>query len=414
MIQSRRHLVIKIALVFGLGLEVHSALATGLSCRLQLAGPPLEQSAEKTREVLTRLGKELPEEWEIPASGTLELKKFLEKLTPALRAEIEDVGSWTKTRTEKARVAVPVARLPRSFLAEVSRPRQHIPLPSLKKDGGLFFPPHVELSLRSDRASENFHIRMMAIKDKGQDSFQLPPQVEYLRRFIEMSFELEKKRDPQHFNNRYAYIQVDSSWVEAGQLQPRPGRLTEQVAQPQDRKGAHVDGFLTERFYDLQEDVTYSMSTGWDPKTQEMGDAVPTEFYDRPFPLSSGLNHAEARVLFDRMANQMTPLFLPYGFINRMTSRCVHRVGVASKRTYRTFVKVKFSDEVFNQAENTVNGIFQEGRGGDLTAFQRSSLYENWKRQGLPLVDRATLPTEGLITEADREVFNHRRRIGRE
>ncbi|MEK7358536.1 MAG: hypothetical protein AAB250_18975 [Bdellovibrionota bacterium] len=347
----------------------------------------------------------------LPKKGTEAYAKFAENLTPSMRRDLEDVGSWTTGRLEQSRVAVPVARMPENDLASIAKPRSHVPLPSVAKDGSLFFPDHIQLADGLPRTSETFHVRMMAIKDSGSGSYELPSQLEYLRPFVDRAFALERSRDPEHFKNRLAFIQVDASWVEPGQLQPRPGKVTDQSASREARKGAHVDGFMTERFFELQEDVTYSMSTGFDPATGRHGDAIPTEFFDRAFPLPSGINHTQARPLLDAMANEVAPLSMPQGFINRMSSRVVHRVGIANKRTYRTFVKIKFTDETFNQVANTVNGRYRAQMSGGI-GFEPSAIYDHWRDRGIPIVERTTLPTEGVIDAADRERFETRRRIG--
>lgn len=369
------------------------------------------RSKSATVRALSQIETLAPTGWKLPKPGTKAFEQYAERLSPAMRRELLDTGSWKTGGTEVARVAIPVARMTEAELAAIARPRRHLALPAFAKDGSHKFPEYVRMDNGRPEASETFHVRMMAIKEAGKDGFELPPQLEYLRPFIQRAFELERERDPSNFKNRLAFVQVDASWVEPGQLQPRPGRVTEQVADKRDRKGAHVDGFMVSKFHELQEDVTYSLSTGFDSANGAKGDAIPTEFFERGFPLPRGINHTDARPLFDRMANQVDPIYMPNGFINRMSSRVVHRVGVAKKRTYRTFVKVKFTDEVFHQAQNTVNGVFVRDARGDVF-FVPSEIYARWQRQGIPLVERATLPTEGVVDAADRDLFQTRGRIG--
>lgn len=368
--------------------------------------------ALSTSAALRNLEQGLPRDWQIPAQGSPGYNHFLNLLSPALKREVTDIGSWNSLRTSAPRVAVPVARLSQNEINSFSHPRLHNALPSLAKDGQLHFPEHVKLEGGLPQASETFHVRMMVIKESGSDSFEIPPQLEYLRSFIEKSFLLEKQRNPESFNQRLAYIQVDASWVEAGQLQARPGKLTTQTTAQEFRQGAHVDGFLIEPFYKLEEDITYSISTGFDQTTGTRdADNIPTEFFDAPFVVPSGLNHKEARLIYDQVANQVEAITLPSGFINRMSSRVVHRVGVAQKTTYRTFAKIKFSDEIFNQVGNTINGTFKENLHGKIE-FIPSAIYQRWQSAGVPIVERSTLPTEGLIDPKDTESFKNRSRLG--
>jgi hypothetical protein len=352
-----------------------------------------------------QLLSELKSNWSMPKPGTKDFFEYVQKLPMAMQTEIQDIGSWDKKRTAMPRLPVAVARLSEVALSEMSHPRLHRPLPSFNKKGELFFPDHIKLDLNKNPiASEDFFVRMMVIKDKGSDRVYLPRQLEHLKPFIEKTIQLEMERDPEGFKKRYAYIQVDSSWVQAEHNQPRPGKTTTQAADPKKRQGAHVDGFLTEDYWKMKEDITYSTSTGFNSKNKNnIGDAIPTEFFDIGFPIPENLTHAQARIIYDTIANSNPDnlVLLPSGLINRMSSRVVHRVGVAKEDTYRTFVKIKFSDEAFNQVENTVN-VDQNG--------VLAPIYQAWKARGIPLVDRKTLPTEGLIEEVDRPYFQSNRK----
>lgn len=342
---------------------------------------------------LKRAFSNFPEYWSLPPTGSKAYNHYVEKLPQAMQKEFFDIGYWNSKRTSEVRLPVVVAKLSEDVVTNLSQPRLHVPLPSFKKNGEIFYPDHIQT--RADGApapSQNFFVRMMVIKNKGDKRIYIPEQIEYLRPFIDQALQLEKQRDPKNFHHRYAYIQVDASWVKAQHNQPRPGKTTSQNADPKTRQGAHVDGFLKENFWSMQEDITYSMSLG-------LKDHIPTEFFNISFPIPAGIAHAQARQIYDNIANTHpeSVILLPPGTINRMSSRVVHRVGVAKEDTYRTFVKIKFTDEAFHQAENTVNLDLQ---GNPIP------IYQEWESRGIPLVERKTLPTEGLIENVDQQYFN--------
>lgn len=371
------------------------------------AAPLCQQIFADSKSDIIQISEEIPAGWMLPNRDTEAYKKYSAELPMPLRRELENVGHWDQTQTALPRIPVPVARLTDTEIQEIAVPRLHEALPSINAQGVLYYPDHVPTD-DEGRAqnSETFHVRMMVIKNKGSMEMILPASVEYLRPFFEKSWELEKARDPEGFRNRYAFIQVDASWVEAHQNQPRPGKTTEQSPDPKKRLGAHVDGFLQEKFWpEMQEDITYATSFGYDPLSKShYGDSIPTEFFTVGFPIPEGLTHPQARVVYDQIANMNTDKIVtfPSGVISRMSSRAVHRVGVAHRKTYRTFVKIKFTDEAFNQSENTIN-VDTNGKP--------VAIYSQWKKQGLPFVDRKTLPTEGVIAPQDAHFFQERKSI---
>lgn len=347
--------------------------------------------------------EQMPEGWRLPAKGSLQYQRFLEAMPAAMRnSEMDTAGRWNKEQTAQPRLAVPVARFRAEDNLAMSKPREHVPLPSIDREGRLYYPEHVPVDAQGKAvASENFFVRMMLVKNKGEESLTLPPQLEYLRPFYEEAVRAEKIRDPEGFRDRYAYVQVDASWVEPKTVQPRPGKTTDQNPDPRNRQGSHVDGFLREEFWGMREDMTYSVSFGFNPKGDGLpGDNIPTEFFNVAFPIPRGLTHPEARVLFDKISNENLDqlVMLPAGVMNRMDARTIHRVGVAQRRTYRTFTKIKFSDAIFNQAENTVN-VDAQGKPAEL--------YGAWRDQRIPVVGRKTLPTEGVIEVEDRDTSRH-------
>lgn len=120
------------------------------------------------------------------------------------------------------------------------------------------------------------------------------------------------------------------------------------------RGGRHVDGFLTDANLKAEKDGVV-----WGDNTYLCMSDLGTDFFPGPFSLE-GVDHNSApEVLeaFDTQGAAQTPLRFPDFTIVKLTSYDVHAVHGNDTGKYidRAFLKVTFSERLFNREGNTVN-----------------------------------------------------------
>lgn len=144
-----------------------------------------------------------------------------------------------------------------------------------------------------------------------------------------------------HEDMYYAYITVDQRLVQ-------PHRT-------QRRQGFHGDAFLTPENADLSGPVLTQ-------NTYLVCDVLPTEFKAGPFKIDDVYpDDAACLARMDEQAAEMPTVLMPAYAVIRITPYHVHSPAVnhSDLPLERTFVKITFSRERFNQAGNALNPMLR-------------------------------------------------------
>lgn len=135
---------------------------------------------------------------------------------------------------------------------------------------------------------------------------KIPSNLEWIRPLVNIAIENGDKKG-------YIYVTVKRMPVTAGSYITRPGW--------------HCDGFGSN-------DITYIWS-----------DCYPTEFAVQPFILSDDCDESLKEMQQQYEGQRM---YFPNSTLLRLDQFVVHRAGHITRDCVRTFVKITFSDKIFN------------------------------------------------------------------
>lgn len=172
----------------------------------------------------------------------------------------------------------------------------------------------------------------------------LPAELSQFREAVERSLDYEKSINPA-FARYYAYLFVSQGPVEAGVSQRRPN--------------AHTDGYPRKPEERGEVDRMYLVA-----------DSLPTEFFDQPFPIPTGLDFAAIHQSFEDAADPAKIVTYPPYTITMMDSYTVHRAAKAGEPVFRTFIQVHLSARRFNSPQNTPNPVEPVGLKGRWLAYK--------------------------------------------
>ncbi len=173
----------------------------------------------------------------------------------------------------------------------------------------------------------------MPIKMPGTD-YRLPLDLFQFKDTLEQMIAFEHRINP-WVDQYYAYVTVDQGWVSIGETQ-RKG-------------GCHVDGFQGERIRKKNLINRSYVAT----------DCLPTVFYDQSFNVVK-LDEGEHNFFleFDRQAKDDL-IWRPVAYqILVMDAYTVHRADFASKKLFRTFLRLSYDIIEFDRLGNAHNPLF--------------------------------------------------------
>ncbi|HEX4046410.1 MAG TPA: hypothetical protein VH309_01170, partial [Elusimicrobiota bacterium] len=173
-------------------------------------------------------------------------------------------------------------------------------------------------------------VQSMMIKEAGGD-LKLPGSLRQFREAVAAAFAYERKINP-GFDRSYAYLTVTQGPVAGGASQKRAN--------------AHTDGYPRRPEDRGPVDRMYLAS-----------DALPTEFFDQPFPVPAAADFAAIHESFEKAADPSKVVVHPDYTVTMMDAYTVHRSRKAERPEFRTFVQVHFSARRFEMAQNTPNPL---------------------------------------------------------
>ena len=179
---------------------------------------------------------------------------------------------------------------------------------------------------------QNPKFQSMIIRKPGGD-LRLPEGLKQFREAVAAAFAYEKRINPES-DGYYAYLTVTQGLVESGKTQKRPN--------------AHTDGYPRRPEDRGEVDRMYLVS-----------DALPTEFFDQPFPVPTAHDFAGIHATFENAADPAKVVVHPDYTLTMMDSYTVHRSRKAEKPEFRTFVQIHFASRLYNMAQNTPNPLFE-------------------------------------------------------
>lgn len=178
----------------------------------------------------------------------------------------------------------------------------------------------------------------------------LPPEFLQFQEVVDRAVGFERLIN-KAFDGYHIYMTVAQGEVEPGASQKRPN--------------AHTDGFPRDA-------AAAGHALG---RTYLASDAIPTEFFNQPFPAPDGPG-LEAHSLLDRAAkDDRVVAHEPYT-LTAMDAYTVHRSPIAPDKVFRTFVKLHFSLDDFKMAKNTPNPLLDAVGQPPPTLSER--LAEEW------------------------------------
>ncbi|MBI3553460.1 MAG: nucleotidyltransferase domain-containing protein [Elusimicrobia bacterium] len=202
-------------------------------------------------------------------------------------------------------------------------------------------------------------VQAMTVKEPGS-GLKLPEGLAQFRETLAAALSFEKRINPE-FDRYYAYLFVSQGPVAAGASQRRPN--------------AHTDGYPRRPHERGEVDRMYLVS-----------DALPTQFFDQPFPVPTAEDFAGIHQTFEDAADPARVVtHAPYT-LTMMDSYTVHRAAKAEEPIFRTFVQVHLSARRFDRPTNTRNPLLTEPARTDLAGRWRA--YEARRRESA----RSALP----------------------
>jgi hypothetical protein len=175
------------------------------------------------------------------------------------------------------------------------------------------------------------NVNNMVVKLLASDTVYVPAELEQARSTIQQIIDYEYAINPMA-NDYYAYITIRQGWVKAQETQSHPT--------------IHVDGLQGAKY-------TKKLLPG---QSYFVTDAIPTRFFYHPFDFSGyDVDEYDYRTLMALQAQiEQSYLLNPYG-IYLIDPYMVHRPTVPNKDTFRTFLRVQFTQKEFAKTEDMDN-----------------------------------------------------------
>lgn len=177
------------------------------------------------------------------------------------------------------------------------------------------------------------NVNNMVIKLLASDKVYIPPELNQARSTIQQIIDYEYAINPMA-NDYYAYITIRQGWVKTKKTQSHPT--------------IHVDGLQGAKY-------AKKLLPG---QSYFVADAVPTRFFYHPFDFSGySVDEYDYRTLMALQARiDQSYLLDSYG-IYLIDPYMVHRPTVPEKDTFRTFLRVQFTQKEFAKTEDMDNPI---------------------------------------------------------
>lgn len=198
----------------------------------------------------------------------------------------------------------------------------------------------------SKRSGDQYLLLMdMLIRHFGK-GWKIPIELSQFAEVINKAAKFERLINP-NYNNYDVYITIDQREVNPGESQRRTGW--------------HADSFInTETRFDAS-DENINIETD---SIYLVSDCIPTEFCAGPFPFNNIDPNDTEQVLkhFENIAKNKYVVTYPAGIILRLTSECIHQVGISKFKSIvpRTFCKITFkkTGQQLNREGNKINKLF--------------------------------------------------------
>jgi len=176
------------------------------------------------------------------------------------------------------------------------------------------------------------NVNNMVVKLPGSDSFHIPLAQSQFKVTIQQIIDYEYAINPMA-NDYYAYITIRQGWVKVGKTQSHPS--------------IHVDGLQGAKY-------VIKILPG---QTYFVADGIPTRFFYHPFDFSAySVNEYDYRTLMALQAriDQSYLMDQPYG-IYLIDPYMVHQPTVAKLDTFRTFLRLQFTQREFVATDDMDN-----------------------------------------------------------
>lgn len=182
------------------------------------------------------------------------------------------------------------------------------------------------------------HVNMnnMVVKLPGSDEVYIPLVVTQFTNTIQQTIDYEYSIN-ESAKDYYAYITIRQGWVRAGKTQSHPS--------------IHVDGLQGAKY-------PKKLPPG---RCYFVADGIPTRFFYHPFDFSGySVDEYDYRTLMALQAkvNQSYLIDKPYG-IYLIDPYMVHQPTVASRETFRTFLRLQFTQKQFVKTDDMDNPMLQ-------------------------------------------------------
>jgi hypothetical protein len=176
------------------------------------------------------------------------------------------------------------------------------------------------------------NVNNMVVKLPGSDKFYIPLVLTQFRNTIQQIIDYEYAINPTA-KDYYSYVTIRQGWVKAGKTQSHPS--------------LHVDGLQGAKY-------PQKLLPG---QSYFVADSLPTRFFNQPFNFSAySVDEFDYRTLMALQArlDQSYLIDQPYG-IYLLDPYMVHQPTVAKQDTFRTFLRLQFTQKEFAKTEDMDN-----------------------------------------------------------
>ena len=176
------------------------------------------------------------------------------------------------------------------------------------------------------------NVNNMVVKLPASDKVYIPTVLKQVRTTIQQILDYEYAIDP-IANDYYAYITIRQGWVKAGKTQSHPS--------------IHVDGLQGAKY-------AKKLLPG---HSYFVADGIPTRFYYQPFNFSEhSVDEYDFRTLMALQARIDKSYLIdkPHG-IYLIDPYMVHQPTVALQDTFRTFLRLQFTQKQFVKTDDMDN-----------------------------------------------------------
>jgi hypothetical protein len=182
----------------------------------------------------------------------------------------------------------------------------------------------------------DLNVNNMVVKLPGQDEVYLPLVLTQFTDTVQQTIDYEYAIN-ESAKDYFAYITIRQGWVKAGKTQSHPA--------------IHVDGLQGAKY-------PKKLLPG---QSYFVADGLPTRFFYHPFEFSAfSVDEYDYRTLMALQAriDQSYLMDQPYG-IYLIDPYMVHQPTVASRETFRTFLRLQFTQKQFVKTDDVDNPMLQ-------------------------------------------------------